>query len=95
MVADEVADMVVDKVAYMEVDKVAGVGGPGGPVGPGVRAGGLEVGAQRAPRLLVFSMPCLVPSLANCDVYSRTLHIMPCLVQSLAHVDRSIGSTHH
>ena len=31
------------------------VGGPGsgGPVGPGVRAAGLEVGAQRAPRLLV------------------------------------------
>ena len=31
------------------------VRGPGseGPVGPGVRAAGLEVGAQRAPRLLV------------------------------------------
>ena len=73
--------------------KFFGVRGPGG--SGRVRAGGLEVGAQRAPRLLVFSMPCLVPSLANCDVYSRTLHIMPCLVQSLAHVDRSIGSTHH
>ena len=71
-------------------------GGPGwGSEVRWVRAGGLEVGAQRAPRLLVFSMPCFVPSLANCDVYSRTLHIMPCLVQSLAHVDRSIGSTHH
>ena len=73
----------------------SGVRWLGGLVGPGVLAAGLEVGAQRAPRLLVFSMPCLVPSLANCDVYSRTLHIMPCLVQSLAHVDRSIGSTHH
>ena len=29
------------------------VRGSGGSVGPGVRAGGLEVGAQRAPRLLV------------------------------------------
>ena len=41
----------------------SGVGGPGsggpgsgGPVGPGVRAAGLEVGAQRAPRLLVLSI---------------------------------------
>ena len=33
----------------------SGVGGPGsgGPMGPGVRAAGLEVGAQRAPRFLV------------------------------------------
>ena len=27
--------------------------GSGGPVGPGVRVGGIEVGARRAPRLLV------------------------------------------
>ena len=60
MKMDKVADMKMDKVADMTVeDKVkqtrwarcpgSGVQGQG----PGVRAGGLEVGAQRAPRLLV------------------------------------------
>ena len=50
----------------------SGVGGPrsrvgglgsGGPVVPGVRAAGLEVGAQRAPRLLVSHILCFSPQL--------------------------------
>ena len=52
MKVDMVADMGVDKVADMEVDLVVGKVGLGG---LGVQAGGLEVGAQRAPRLLVIT----------------------------------------
>ena len=43
------ADMVVINVSRGRLSRV---GGPGS-VGPGVRAGGLEVGTQRAPRLIV------------------------------------------
>ena len=53
--------------------------------GPGVRAGGLEVGAQRAPRLLVFnnqiklsfmfrfsSLACHVAGLTSPSAYTHT-----------------------
>ena len=54
ILAGIVADMKVDNdmVADMEVDLVVGKVGLGG---LGVQAGGLEVGAQRAPRLLVIT----------------------------------------
>ena len=44
-----------DKVTDVFLTQQSGVGGPGSValVCSGVRAGGLEVGAQRAPRLLV------------------------------------------
>ena len=52
MKVDKVADMTVeDKVKQTRWARCPGSGVQG--QGPGVRAGGLEVGAQRAPRLLV------------------------------------------
>ena len=55
-----------------------GCPGSGGPVGPGVRAAGLEVGAQLAPRLLVVYSCCQLytlmilagPSVLACSVYA-------------------------